>query len=127
MSNLTYDTILAVTNHFYDKARFDILIGFHFRVIEDFDTHIPRIADFWNLQLTGKIENKDNLPFNLLHTHIPMRLTIGMIDRWVVLFHQSLDVFLKNEKLSLEDVNLWKKKIEIFKAKIKDISPLKDI
>lgn len=46
--------ILQVVQHFYDKARVDVLIGYHFRIIKDFETHIPRIAAFWDMQLLAK-------------------------------------------------------------------------
>ena len=55
---LDYDTLLEIIYGFYELAKRDVMIGYHFRVIEDFDEHIPRIADFWNLQLNGEAQNK---------------------------------------------------------------------
>lgn len=41
--------ILSVVQSFYDKAREDVLIGYHFRIIEDFDSeqrHTQLTFDF---------------------------------------------------------------------------------
>lgn len=122
MSKLSYPIILAITESFYAKATTDVLIGFQFRVIEDFDTHIPRIADFWQLQLTGKLDHRESLPFKLIPLHKQMNLTTGMVDRWVVLFYQTLDHFFKEQKITQDDKDLWKKKVDIFKNKIRQLT-----
>jgi hypothetical protein len=44
----------AVVTAFYSEAKNDILIGYHFRNIPDFEEHIPRIITFWEIQLLGK-------------------------------------------------------------------------
>ena len=36
---------------FYEIAKNDFLIGYHFRHIKNFDTHIPKIQRFWYLSL----------------------------------------------------------------------------
>ena len=61
--------ILEIIQEFYRVAKKDILIGYHFRVIEDFDEHIPKIADFWNLQLNGNMIDRGHLPFDLIGKH----------------------------------------------------------
>lgn len=120
IKELNYPIILDVIQRFYDKARADVWIGFHFRVIEDFDSHIPRIADFWQLQLTGKMEHPTSLPFRLLDVHKEMKLTSGHINRWVVLFHETL----LETNLSEEIMSEWKKKVELFRSKIAMLSSL---
>jgi len=116
---LSYDIILKVIDSFYDTARSDILIGYHFRVIDDFDEHIPRIADFWNLQLNGELKRKENLPFNLLDTHIPLKINPGEIDRWVKLFSENLDKFISTNEISENEKQIWLEKVDIFKKKLK--------
>ncbi len=115
---LTYPIILEIITSFYDKATKDILIGYHFRFIEDFDEHLPRIASFWQLQLTGKIDAKEQLPFNLIAAHKPLKLNKGEVHRWVILFENTLDEFIQSQKISDMDKIDWMKKVEKFKIKI---------
>jgi hemoglobin len=115
MIAIDFDTILKVITSFYAKATVDVMIGYHFRSIEDFDTHLPKIASFWQLQLTGTITNKDHLPFDLIKVHLPLKVKSGEIDRWVKIFEQNLEEF----DLEAEVKNLWIKKTHLFKDKLK--------
>lgn len=111
---MSYNDILTVITAFYDKAKIDVMIGYHFRFIEDFDQHIPRIADFWNLQLTGELEDRSHLPFDLLKVHQPLGIKRGEIGRWMVLFQETL----KESQLTPEQQQQWLDKAEKFKQKI---------
>lgn len=115
---LEYESILKVTEDFYAKAKIDFIIGYHFRVIDDFDTHIPRIADFWTLQLTGKLKNKTHLPFNLIEIHKTLNARKGEYGRWVVLFTETLDQAVLSGQLTQDDKKKWLEKINLFKQKI---------
>lgn len=115
---MNYQLILQIVDSFYKKANHDILIGYHFRIIENFDEHIPRIADFWNLQLNGVLENKANLPFELIKIHKALKLNRGEVDRWQRLFKMTLDSFVESEQITSEDRNLWMAKVELFKDRI---------
>ena len=83
--------ILRVVDSFYQKAKTDILIGYHFRIIKDFDEHIPRIATFWELQLLGKSSRPIHEPFDVMRLHLAMGIKRGELGRWLVLFRKSLD------------------------------------
>ncbi len=109
---LRYADILEVVEAFYAIAKKDVMIGYHFRVIENFDEHIPRIADFWHLQLNGAVQNKSNLPFKLLEVHIPLKVRKGEIYRWEKLFNENLERF---EKISKDDKEIWRIKIIHFR------------
>ena len=109
---LDYPTILAVVESFYETAKKDVMIGYHFRFIKDFDEHIPRIADFWHLQLNGKVTKKENLPFKLLEVHIPLKVRKGEIFRWEKLFNENLEGL---EKISEEDKLKWREKVIHFR------------
>lgn len=85
------DWIFNVVSSFYDKAKTDVLIGYHFRNISDFDEHIPRIAIFWDLQLLGSTQRKLNGPFDVMKAHIPLGIKRGEIGRWLVLLKKTLD------------------------------------
>ena len=115
---LSYETILNVVKSFYQKATNDILIGYHFRFIQDFDSHFPRISDFWQLQLTGHMDHPESKPFDIINVHIPLKIKRGEIDRWGVLFSQTLDEFIANNQLSEEQKMLWMNKVQIFQKRL---------
>ena len=115
----SYPTILKIIKSFYDTAKKDILIGYHFRVISDFDEHIPRIADFWNLQLNGQLENRDHLPFDLVNVHRPLKINSGELDRWVLLFKHNLEQYISTGEISPEQANSWMEKVDRFRIKLK--------
>ncbi|MBA2405688.1 MAG: preprotein translocase subunit TatC [Bdellovibrionales bacterium] len=83
--------IFQVVTSFYNKAKNDVLIGYHFRIITDFDSHIPRIASFWDLQLQGATERTITEPFDVMKVHIPLKIKRGELGRWLVLFKKTLD------------------------------------
>lgn len=111
--------ILEITESFYEVATKDFLIGYHFRGIEDFDTHIPRIATFWEVQLNGFTDHKEELPFNLIKVHAPLGIKIGELGRWVVLFRQNLDLFVKKQSITESEALAWMKKVDWFEEKLR--------
>ena len=108
--------ILEVIESFYAKATKDFLIGYHFRNIQDFETHIPRIAVFWEVQLNGSTERKEELPFNLISVHGPLGIKRGELGRWATLFAQTLQEH--QDKLGPIIISKWNEKVEFFKNKL---------
>ena len=108
--------IFQVVDSFYQKAKIDVLIGYHFRVISDFDTHIPRIATFWDLQLTGKTSRKINEPFDMLRVHLPLLIKPGELGRWLVLFRKTLDEKISEHPEFQELRNSWEERLKIFET-----------
>lgn len=110
------DWIFNIVNSFYDKAKDDILIGYHFRVVNDFQTHIPRIATFWELQLSGKASRPLTEPFDVMRIHAAMGIHRGELGRWFLLFRKTLEeqVALYPEMQDLK--NLWEEKLVIFEG-----------
>jgi truncated hemoglobin YjbI len=108
------DWIFRVISSFYDKARNDLLIGYHFRNIPDFNEHIPRIAAFWELQLLGRSEIKISKPFDVINIHSPLNIKRGELGRWLVLFRQTLKEKLSEnpEMKTIEED--WEKKLIFF-------------
>lgn len=115
---MSYSLILELIESFYAVAKKDVMIGYHFRFIEDFETHIPRIANFWNLQLNGEVENRADLPFKLLEVHMGLGIKKGEMGRWIVLFKANLKKFKAENKITIEDKEKFEAKIEHFKLKI---------
>lgn len=104
------ELILKTVQAFYDKAKTDILIGYHFRIIEDFETHIPRIASFWDLQLLGSTKRPLSAPFDLVKLHTPLNIKRGELGRWLLLFKKTLDEQGMPEELKKS----WLEKLDIF-------------
>lgn len=117
---ISRELILEVIESFYQKATFDFLIGYHFRKIDDFDSHIPRIATFWDLQLNGSTKHKEELPFNLIQVHTPLGIKKGEIGRWMVLFEENLEQFVKAKKLSTDSKDSWVEKAKFFEKKLSE-------
>lgn len=112
---IDHSTIYEIIQEFYQIAKKDVLIGYHFRVIEDFDEHIPRIVDFWNLQINGEMKDRSHLPFQLIEKHIPLKVNKGEIHRWEKLFHENLQIFKNKDFITEDKVQLWMRKVEHFK------------
>lgn len=109
--------IYSVVEAFYEKAKVDILIGYHFRIITDFDEHIPRIVSFWELQLLGKASRPIEAPFDVMKVHVPLGIKRGELGRWLVLFRKTLDEETAKhpEMQALEED--WLKKLIDFEGK----------
>jgi truncated hemoglobin YjbI len=107
------DEILKVVHSFYEKARYDILIGYHFRNISHFDEHIPRIAQFWEVQLLGSTAKKIDPPFDVLKAHLPLLIKRGELDRWLLLFRKTLD---EHESELGDFKKIWLEKLIFFEA-----------
>lgn len=108
--------IHQIIHSFYEKAKVDLIIGYHFRNIQDFDQHIPHIARFWEIQLLGK--KLEGEPFDMINKHLALQFNQGQLDRWIKLFIDNLNEF----ELSEEDRNNWLSKIEFFKNKLISIT-----
>lgn len=108
--------IFSVVDGFYDKARTDILIGYHFRNIADFDEHIPRIATFWEIQLLGSSERQLSSPFDVVNTHLPLGIKKGELGRWIVLFRQTLSEKLESSPEFKGLEKLWQERINFFQG-----------
>ena len=118
IASLNYPLILEIITNFYQKATYDFLIGYHFRKIEDFDTHLPRIASFWQLQLTGKITHRDRLPFNLIAAHAPLGVKKGELGRWITLFEETLKEHVLKKDIDEALAAKWMEKARFFEKRL---------
>ncbi len=107
--------ILSVVAAFYDRVRDDVLIGYHFRNIEDFDAHIPRIASFWELQLLGKASREISEPFDVIRVHVPLGIKRGELGRWLLLFRKTLAASPPEPRFE-ELRRSWETKLQIFEG-----------
>jgi hypothetical protein len=114
---------------FYKKATVDFLIGYQFRKIQEFKgsspltppieafkNHLPRIDKFWRMQLLGERIGEDE-SFNLLNIHKSLLVRKGEVNRWVILFKETLknyDLQYPGNELLIKD---WDRKIEEFEKR----------
>ena len=107
-----------IINDFYEKAKGDFLIGYHFRHIKNFDDHIPKIQRFWHLILLelSKEEQKayiqEGIPNNIIEAHQYLKIKPGEVGRWIVLFKQVQAQYKNLNNQSL--IQKWEKKINQF-------------
>ena len=107
MNHATF--VSLVVHQFYDKARTDILIGYHFARIADFSTHMPRIVSFWETQLLG-YAHKFDPPLDVINAHMPLRIHRGEVGRWMKLFRETLNEAQIPDELKTD----WDKKLTQF-------------
>ena len=108
--------IFSVIQSFYDKAKTDVLIGYHFRNIKDFDEHIPRIATFWEIQLLGPNQKPLSTPFDMMNAHMPLGIKRGELGRWLVLFKKTLDEKSMTQ-IEFDDLKmLWLERLKFFEG-----------
>lgn len=82
------DDIKIFVDDFYYKVQQDKLIGPIFNnVISDWPVHLEKMYKFWNAALFGIPGFKGN-PFA---KHAPLPIKKEHFDRWIVLFHQTID------------------------------------
>ncbi len=115
--SLPKEKIQEIVTEFYQRATNDILIGFHFRNIADFDEHIPRIVQFWEIQLNGKSSENVSPPFDLIKSHIPLQIKLGQLNRWVKIFEDVLAEVREQEGHHIAEYLKWKERIDFFKQK----------
>lgn len=111
-----YTQIETIIFEFYKKATKDLLIGYHFKKIKNFEEHIPHIAIFWFNRLTDQEKLASAKPFSIIQAHQPLGIKVGEVDRWVVLFKENLQSFKLEEKLKQK----WLKDIDHFAKMIKE-------
>lgn len=82
------EDIIWFVDSFYQKVQSDELIGPVFAsVIIDWAPHLEKMYQFWNAALFGVPGFKGN-PFA---RHAPLSLKREYFDRWLLLFHKTID------------------------------------
>ena len=109
------DQIKLLVDSFYAKVRKDELLGPIFeKVIEDrWPEHLEKMYRFWQTILLEE-HTYFGSPFG---PHAKLPLSKEHFDRWISLFHQTVDELLTGEKA--EDAK-WRasKMAELFNSKI---------
>lgn len=89
------EEIQEMVDSFYAKVNQDSLLS---PVFNDFaevnwEKHLPVMYDFWSTILLGEMSYKGN-PFL---KHIPLPVEKVHFDRWLKLFHETIDEHFKGE------------------------------
>lgn len=80
---------------FYSRTLNDMVIGFIFNDIADFDieSHLPVISDFWETVLFGGGKYKGKSRVMDVHAELNKKIPLkkGHFDRWLYLFNKTVD------------------------------------
>ncbi|WNJ18440.1 group III truncated hemoglobin [Pontibacter sp. G13] len=77
---------------FYSQATVDPLIGHFFTEVAklDLDTHMPKIADFWETVLLGNVQYQGRPMMKHLMLHAQSPLQMEHIARWIELWEKTV-------------------------------------
>lgn len=93
------EDVKLLVDTFYEKVRRDEVIGYIFDDVArvDWAHHLPRMYAFWEFLLL----NRDTYRGNPIEPHLRLSekiaLTAEHFDRWVALFHASVDELFEGE------------------------------
>jgi hemoglobin len=99
----TRNDIERLVRAFYSKALTDPMIGFIFTDVAhlDLEAHVPRIASFWETILLGARTYSGGAFRPHAELHFQVRLLRGHFDRWLVLWHETVDEMFAGERAEL--------------------------
>ena len=92
----TYEDCLLLITKFYDKLLIDDQIGHFFEQL-DLTHHIPKVADFWAFVLIDQTGYANNM----MTAHSKLELKASDFERWLALFHESINELFEGEKATL--------------------------
>lgn len=81
---------------FYQKLVKDELIS-HFFLKLDLKEHLPKVVQFWSFILL----DETGYSANMMEKHMKLDLNEESFDRWLKLFHETVDQFFVGEKADL--------------------------
>ena len=92
----TREDCVFLIERFYDKLLVDSEIG-HFFTKLPLEDHIERVASFWAFILLDQA----GYTGNMMEAHAHLRLRNTDFDRWLALFHETINEQFKGEKADL--------------------------
>lgn len=112
-----YDDVALLVNEFYRRVRLDEIIGPIFlERISDWEPHLVVLRNFWYSVLFAKSAYSGN-PF-MKHVDLPIQKE--HFDRWVSLFHRTVDDMYIGEIATDAKVRAGKMST-LFQAKLNDM------
>lgn len=88
--------IETLVNQFYDKVLMDEILAPFFRHL-NFEMHLPKMVFFWSFVLL----DEPGYTTDVTQKHIHMKLEKEHFDRWILLFHETVDALFEGEKANL--------------------------
>ncbi|HEX8014645.1 MAG TPA: group III truncated hemoglobin [Flavobacterium sp.] len=92
--------ITLLVHQFYAKVRADSAIGFYFNdIIKDWDTHLEKLTDFWEMNLFGAKKYNGNplTVHNEVDAHFDGRITSNEFGIWLNHWFQTIDEYFEGE------------------------------
>jgi hemoglobin len=89
----THQDIVLLVDEFYASVLQDEILKPFFADL-DFEHHKPGMIHFWSFVLL----NEPGYTTNVFDKHVHMRLKDEHFDRWLSLFHQTVDRLFEGEK-----------------------------
>ena len=87
------DDIRVLVDKFYEKVQVDGVIGPVFSHV-NWPHHLPTMYNFWSSMLLGDQSYRGN-PFQ---KHLPLPIQRQHFQRWLKLFHETVNENFKGEK-----------------------------
>ncbi len=90
-----------LVNKFYDKVKQDTLIGFFFLEVAslNFNTHLPKMYDFWESILFKKGIYNGNPMLSHIILHQKEKIKNIHIERWLLLWEETLNSSYSGENV----------------------------
>lgn len=96
--------ISLLIQRFYDKIRADEEIGFYFNeLIPDWDSHLEKLTDFWEMNLFGgKIYKGNPLEaHNKVDEHFHGKISSNEFGIWLNLWFATLEELFEGENVEI--------------------------
>lgn len=90
------EDVKLLVETFYQKLVKDELVS-HFFSKLDLKEHLPRVVQFWSFILL----DEEGYTANMMEKHAKLDLNEASFDRWLKLFHETVDQFFVGEKADL--------------------------
>jgi hemoglobin len=90
------EDVELLVDTFYAAVLKDEALSPFFRHL-NFTEHLPKMVHFWSFVLL----DEPGYTTNVTEKHVGMRLTKELFDRWVQLFHETVDRLFEGEKALL--------------------------
>ncbi|MNJ86164.1 Group 3 truncated hemoglobin ctb [compost metagenome] len=90
------EDVALLVHTFYDKLLADEFVS-HFFTGLDLEEHLPKIVQFWSFILLDEA----GYSANMMEKHARLDLDEPSFDRWLKLFHETVDQFFVGEKAEL--------------------------
>lgn len=97
----SHQDIYRVIDTFYSRIQQDAILSVSFRSVHDWPEHIDRLTHFWWIRFGGQAYLSTE--YNPITKHFFAGFNDNLLERWLGIFHQTLD-----EHLTTEQSHLWK-------------------